>query len=93
MKNEKKLLYELFDVVRQFVLSAGGDGDGWIISERYRELADLFEMFENNNERWFTRSNHLDETISFENKQEAIFFVDSVNRLPEWAGDIIVKIW
>ena len=91
--NETELLFKLFSVVEEFVLSAGGDGDGWIISKRYKELADLFEVFESSNDRWFVRVADLEGVTSFENEHEAILFIDDSSKLPTWAGDIVVKIY
>ena len=41
--SEKNFLSMLFDVVRLAVWSAGGDGDGRIVSKRFRELAEALD--------------------------------------------------
>jgi len=87
------ILSALFDAIRWFTLSSGGDGEGWIISPHFRELALKFEEDEKNaNQKWFTRKTISDYAISFAHGQECIIFADNRSRLPSWAGDIVVEI-
>ena len=94
--NEEWALDKLFDVVRHFVLLAGGDGDGWIICHDeyndYQDLANKFEKFENENGKWFTNKGQAEGCVTFYNNQESISFINSREKLPKWASDIIVEI-
>ena len=83
----------LFEAVRHFVLSAGGDGDGWVISSRWHELATEFERYEASHERFFIDKTESDAHITFANSQESICFMADDSQLPSWAGDIIVYIY
>ena len=56
---ESELLSNLFKVVKSFVWNSGGDGDGWVISERFQELAEAFEVHEKQNGNWFIRSGEI----------------------------------
>ena len=87
-----KLQVKLFEVVRVYTLSVGGDGDGWIVSSRYAALADAFEKYEKENENWFTERGSGDGIVWFGNNQEAVYFVKDRTLLPDWAGDIIVEV-
>ena len=86
--------YLLFEAVRLFVLDSGGDGDGWIVSGRYRELADKFEAHEKQHEKkWFLNRQDGEGEVCFYEQQESINFVTDMGKLPKWAGDIIVQVW
>ena len=90
--DEVDTLHKLFEVVKLFTLSAGGDGDGWVISERYRELANLFLVRENSTDPWFIERIDEENQVSFCHRQESINFIKTEGQLPSWAGDIIVRI-
>ncbi len=84
-------LHKLFWIIKAYVLASGGDGDGWIISEQFKSLADKFEEYEKNNDSWFTSRNDWEDCVVFSANQESIHFVDPGYQLPEWAGDIVVR--
>lgn len=89
---EERELKSLFETVRYFVWTSGGDGDGWIIAENYKELAGWFEEDENTQEKpWFIHKTEDNESIFFSRGQESIAFVSENYILPEWAGDIVVR--
>ena len=90
---ELSTLHKLFDVVKEFVRASGGDGDGWIVSERYAGYADLFEKHEQEGDKWFVNRDNGEGAISFWNGQEAIVFVRDRTKLPPYAGDIVVEIF
>jgi hypothetical protein len=86
-------LHKLFEIVKAYVLNSGGDGDGWIISENFKDKADQFETYEKNcGDPWFIEKYENENNITFSNNQESISFVSLEYQLPEWAGDIIVRI-
>ena len=85
-------LHKLFEAVKLFVLESGGDGDGWIIYERYKELADIFHDYEMEHGNWFHRRHDTESYISFGHEQEVVIFVPSREKLPNWPADIIVEI-
>jgi len=85
-------LYKLFDAVKLIVFESGGDGDGWIVSEHYKELADIFHDYEMEHGNWFHQRYDTDVYISFGHDQEAIIFVRVRDTVPSWAGDIIVEV-
>lgn len=90
-----KLLYQLFETMVFFVLNAGGDGDGWLVSPHYIRYAKLFEEYEHSTgkDEWFVDSNGTETIVSFSNAHEAIYFVSPDYPLPPWAGDIVVRIY
>ena len=97
--NEDELLKQLFDIVRAFTISAGGDGEGWIISPRYKDLSYLFELHEGQlpDPHFIVKTEHQN-TIVYEGNmsQDAILFVPDRGGLPPdpltWPCDIIVEI-
>lgn len=91
-ENEVNALYKLFDAVRYFVWRGGGDGDGWIVSHRYKELAGIFREYENRIGKWFTDEQISDGCITFCRGQESVAFIDAREKMPAWAGDIIVEL-
>jgi len=91
MMNDDELLLKLFETVKQFTLSSGGDGDGWIVSTRYRKLAEQFQAYEAENGAWFIERSDEREVISFSRGQEGIYFVKGRTQVPI-SADIIVEI-
>lgn len=91
---EEKMWTSLFLTLKLFVSSGGGDGDGWVISEFYREIADQFEKYEQNGDKLYLEriDNYDGAMIAFINDQESISFTNDRKLLPEWAGDIVVEI-
>jgi len=90
---EIQALHKLFDVVKDYTLRAGGDGDGSIISPRYRELANEFEQYEKEHDPWFTNRSESSYDVTFHHDQECIYFMldDSGNVPTGW--DIIIRIY
>ena len=43
MEPELKYWHMLFEAVEFFVHTAGGDGDGWIITHEYKKVADEYQ--------------------------------------------------
>ncbi len=85
-----------FETVRQFALSAGGDGDGWVISNDsdYRRLADLFEQYENEKHGWFKRGEErVEGIITFGHNQEGVHFVKDRSFLPSYTGEIVIQFY
>jgi len=70
LDNEDYRLAKLFETVKDFVLASGGDGEGWIVSRRYRELAEKFV------DEWFNEHWEQDNCIVFAHEQEVIVFAD-----------------
>ena len=88
-------LHKLFEVIRDYVLASGGDGDGWNVSLRYAELASAFQSYEQGRGcgSWFTTRLVADDKIAFYNNQEAVIFLKTRDKLPnKFTGDIIVEI-
>ncbi len=84
--NEDYRLAKLFDTVKDFVLASGGDGEGWIVSPRYRELAGKFV------DEWFSERWEYDDRICFAHEQEVIVFADwYIPNIDQWT-EIVVKI-
>ena len=92
-------LHKLFDVVRCYTLAGGGDGDGYIVSGNYKELADLFYEYETREGKgWFINRHEYPSQISFNHEQEAVHFIDTTQQLPvfndvNYGGQIVVKIF
>jgi hypothetical protein len=66
---------KLFDFIVAATLSQGGDGATLVVHKHYRELSDLFEMYERARANHFTRE--IEEGCfarSFINNQESISF-------------------
>ncbi len=92
LPNIDDTLFKLFDVINAIVGDSGGDGDGWIVSDRYRELADKYSLYLIEKDNWFNSRCDQDGIITFSNNQETICFVNSTNFLPsDYDGDIIVQ--
>lgn len=95
MYKEKQLI-PLFIAVREFVRAAGGDGDGYIISKNYLQYANEFEVWEQNNGRWFVERDTNDGFVAFLHNQEAIIFASDLSKLPQcgsdYIGDIVVRV-
>lgn len=84
----------LLETVRLFTLAAGGDGDGWIVSSRYRALADALAAWEAEPSRvHFIARHEWGDVIGFWNDQEVIYFMDPHRRpRPSWTPDIVVEV-
>ena len=92
MGPELEQWHKLFDIVKVFVYEAGGDGDGFIIAPDYQKLADAFEKYENNGDKYFVRRHEvIDGAISFSFGQEGITFLRDRTFLPNWAGEITIE--
>ncbi len=87
-----EIRHKLFDIVRELVLESGEDGDGWIVSSQYKELARQFEEYELQNSKWFASRHDGEMGISFSNAQESITFCESLHSIPDNGGDITVLI-
>ena len=92
---------ELFKVVKTYIFNVGGDGDGYIVSQRYIELANRFEEIEKETDQWLIERRDRDGVISLGVGQEYILFVKDRSYLPEPfihmgrqypSADIIVEI-
>ena len=84
------LEYAVFTAVRLCVFSAGGDGDGLVISPRWKELANLFEGFEMAGEKWFVERLDCPGRVTFSRGEESITFSNSREGLPDWYGAYII---
>jgi hypothetical protein len=100
-KIEEQGLCNLFEVIKDFIWLASGDGEGYIISSRYKEIANLFEKYEEENniiEQY--KKNMYDNSIVFSsitNPEETIIFTKDRDGLPNYkgkvmTGDITVEI-
>jgi hypothetical protein len=90
---ELEILKGLFEVVRSMVSLSGGDGEGWIISQRHIQIADLFESDERQQEKpWFTTVVPVgDARTLFQHGQEYICFAGDLKRVPSGA-EIVVQL-
>lgn len=86
-------LHSLFNTAFLYMLTAGGDGDSWIVCQRYTELADKFREFFRPLSEQFYESTNEDGRVSFIWEQEGIHFVRDRMLIPECGGDIIVEIY
>ena len=92
---------ELFKVVKQYIFNSGGDGDGYIVSQRYVELANRFEKIEKETDQWLIERRDCNGVISLGAGQEYLLFVKDRSYMPEPfihigqkypSADIIVEI-
>ena len=67
---EIELYYKIFDVVIEMTTAQGGDGWGFILSDNWQQLADLFRGYDD----WFKDETKAGHSISFGNNQEWITF-------------------
>ena len=87
------LEYAVFTAVRMWVFSAGGDGNGLVISPRWKELADHFEKWEKEIGQWFIGRYDAQYATEFFREQESVIFTGSREGLSESAGsDITIEI-
>jgi hypothetical protein len=91
--SDLEILHKLFEAVKLYTLSAGGDGIGYIVSEKYREYADQFEAYEKQADNWFTERNNRERSVSFFNSQEGIILVKDDSDVVGFGIDIVVKIY
>lgn len=90
-------LHKLFEVATEFCMESGGDGDVWIVSEKYVALADHFDTWRKgrdiNGGDLFDIRYNVDDGVAFMMKPEDhILFVKSRDCLPEsWLGDLVVE--
>jgi len=87
-------IHKLFDVICNLVISEGGDGDAWVISENYRELANLFEIHQRD-EKWMDfyhdRYDNLKENrVWFHiDDQGSVCFLDDMSKVPNYGVTVI----
>lgn len=79
-----KAIEKIFEAVKEAVLAEGGDGDGYIISNRYSQLAAEF------NDDWFREKRVYEDCVVFSNYQEHITFRADREVIP-WIPAIIVE--
>ena len=84
-----EMLARLFELVKQIVWASGGDGEGWIVSRDWHQLAEQFK----DREDWFTEfSASPDEhVLSYYHDQEGVCFTAARDLVPPNV-DIIVEI-
>lgn len=69
------------------------DGDGLVLSPRWKELADKFDQYENSNNEFYRRDDDGLRIVFSGKEQEGIIFCETRDVLPLWCGsDITVKI-
>jgi hypothetical protein len=92
-ERELDKIYNLFYVARNCVQDECGDGSGLIVTEKYMELANLFQNFNDENGNEFpSRSNNFDNHyISFINDQESLSFTDNKAYMDSLGYEFIVK--
>ncbi len=77
MYDNEEMLHKLFDVVRYYTLQSCGDGDGYIVSDEYEKLANIFELYEASlPDKWFLERHNDMNYIWFAHEQEYICFTD-----------------
>ena len=82
---------KLFDFVRATVEASGGDGDAYIVcGERYKEMADSFQAWEQEHEPWFTTRRDDESSITFSNSQEYICFKKDKDGIPDWTDLVVI---
>ena len=85
-------LDSLFKTLTYCTLGVGGDGEGYIVSsDQYKALADRFERWENEHEKWFTTRHDYENEVAFSNNQEHVCFVRTMDKTGEFA-DIIIEV-
>lgn len=94
--DDQKRLIALFDIVRAYTLAGGGDGIGYVITEKFREFADLFEKYEQTADALgphFIQKHSDDNGISFFNKQEGLIFTSPESLPLDGVAEIIVRVY
>ena len=85
-----KTIHALFEAVEGAVLASGGDGDGFIVTSHYRDMADMFEEWHKTKEmHWWERQSEQDEMIWFSHDQEGICFLRKHDPVPGWAEIVV----
>ena len=85
MKTDEEMLLDLFDVVENYVMSDGGDGWGFIVSENYKELADKFEAYNKTQKGYFACRQNFEERhfIMFHEDEEDQEGITFMNKIPD----------
>ena len=81
-----------FELITELTFQSCGDGDGAIISEYYKDLADAFEIWANvKHPGRFERTNHADGMVSFSSEpEENIFFFNTDKDFPIWVNNKLI---
>ena len=94
-------LNKLFDVMKYMCDLSSGDGDAFLVSGKYLELANMFEahMINDANAHWYVwgyARHDMENSVSFSSGIDAIVFCKDESGLPSYNGkvfgDFIVKI-
>lgn len=84
MSHRAEAYKRLFPFLEEAVLSSGGDGDAWVVSSDFRELAEMFKS------DWFKERHDKGDSIYFNNEQESICFTNKLEGIPRWA-ELVIK--
>lgn len=72
------------------------DGDGLVLSPRWKELADKFNAYENSNNEFHRWDDDVQNDVRialFGKQQECVIFCETRDVIPSWRGsDITVKM-
>ena len=83
----------MFDFISNATASEGGDGWGYVVSTRWRELANQFERFVNKSDYCYKKRTNYDDYVIFAPEedlaQECIIFTS--NRKIVQCPDVIVE--
>ena len=94
-------LNKLFDVMKYMCDLSCGDGDAFLVSGKYLELANMFESYMKNKEDehwgvWGYARYETETSVSFSSGMDTIAFCKDESGLPSYNGkifgDFIVKI-
>lgn len=83
---------KLFEFVEEYVMAECGDGWGLIVSNNYKELANLFEKYQREYGRIIRGRDDLYLQIVFSADQESISFVDDKCDTNLSNYDVAVKV-
>lgn len=95
MTSNNSLEYQLFDWVCKAVCAEGGDGNALIVSKSYKELAELFDKWRQNNsaKNYFKEEDVMKYILFTDRSNENIIFTSKYNGniTTDRMNDIIVR--
>ena len=90
MKTTEELREQVFNVLYDWMVAAGGDGDTLLCCDNWIQAADDFEEWLNiRDPGWLTRKDNAD-CVVFSDNQEGIVITNYDYQHPSWV-DVVIK--
>jgi hypothetical protein len=91
MDPKNQLMPQIFQLLFDSMLSAGGDGDSALCCDNWYDISDVFDQWLIDNHPNFLIRIDNDDSVVFSGNQESIMFTNKYKSLPDWY-DCVIKI-